>query len=459
MKKQYLTKFFAALSLLVVAMLVLVPAAYAFDGRGGDRVVIGAGEVVNDDLYVGGQEVVIDGTIKGDLVAAGRTVIVNGIVEGDVLAAAQSVVINGQVLDDVRIAGAALILGSEAQIGGDVVAASYSLETGSASRIGGDLYYGGYQALLAGEIIEDVGAGVNRLELNGKVGGDVQVAVDVRSNAPQYSPFTGIPDMPSIPVVASGLTLGQGAEISGDLNYTAQEKLSLPVEKINGQVNFTLQEIDKALEDIDRPATTPVNPAVSWLLDNLRRFIALVLTGLLLAWLVPALLTNPAARLQSKPAASLGWGTVTFVLFPFIFLVLTGVVIALALLFTALTLGNMTGSVVWLGIAFLITLGVVFGLIVSYLTKLVVAYLGGRWILSRIKPEWNEKPFWPVLVGVVVVAALLAIPLAGWLFNLVITLLGLGALWLLVSDRLQAKRLPAAETPTVEAQAPSLPGG
>ncbi|HEY5982729.1 MAG TPA: hypothetical protein VIU38_04590, partial [Anaerolineales bacterium] len=54
--------------LLTLAMLLGVATpAFAFDGRGGDRVSIPAGEVVNDDLYVGANDFVLNGTINGDL--------------------------------------------------------------------------------------------------------------------------------------------------------------------------------------------------------------------------------------------------------------------------------------------------------------------------------------------------------------------------------------------------------
>jgi hypothetical protein len=59
--------------LLLAALLLLgffaVTPAQAADARGGDQVVIGRDEVINDDLYVAGNTVTIDGTVKGDVVA------------------------------------------------------------------------------------------------------------------------------------------------------------------------------------------------------------------------------------------------------------------------------------------------------------------------------------------------------------------------------------------------------
>ena len=48
------TRIFTLLTLFVLALFVFVPVASAYDGRSGDRVVIGKDEVINDDLFVGG---------------------------------------------------------------------------------------------------------------------------------------------------------------------------------------------------------------------------------------------------------------------------------------------------------------------------------------------------------------------------------------------------------------------
>src|SRR5690606_14682587 len=144
---------------------ILVPAAYAADFRGGDRVVIAADQVINDDLYVSGNEIVIDGTVKGDVYAIGQTITINGTVDYDVIAAAQTLTINGKVGSDARLAAQAIILGENAEIARSLLSAAFSLETRPNSRIGNDLLFAAYQALLAGTVGKDVVAGANGIEL------------------------------------------------------------------------------------------------------------------------------------------------------------------------------------------------------------------------------------------------------------------------------------------------------
>ena len=183
---------------LVVGMLTAAP-AWAVETRQGDRIEVGPGEVVNDDLYAFGNTVTVDGTVEGDLVASGSRVIVNGTVE-----------------DDARIAGQALVLGENANIADDLFAAGYSLENRAGSNIGGSLFYGGYQALLAGTIEENFQAGVGALELRGEVGGDINAALgEAEGGAPQFLPGSPV----SIPAVEPGLTLTDSARVAGLLIY------------------------------------------------------------------------------------------------------------------------------------------------------------------------------------------------------------------------------------------------
>ena len=56
--------------------------------------VIPAGVTVSDDVFLSGDEVVMDGIVEGMLIATGRTITINGTVDGDALLLGESVVIN-----------------------------------------------------------------------------------------------------------------------------------------------------------------------------------------------------------------------------------------------------------------------------------------------------------------------------------------------------------------------------
>ena len=247
-KIRNLILFFAALVL--IPLLFTVSAAGTSDIRMGEQIIIGVEEVINDDLYLGGKVVAIDGAvqgnviaagdqitlkgsieddvylagntitidgaIKGDAIVAGQVITLNGEVEGDLMAAGQAVVVNGVVSDDIRMAGEALVLENQAQMADDVMAAGFSLESKPESRVGGTLNLDGGQALLAGSIDRNVMGGMGSLALSGSVGGDMNVSVGDRK--PWRPPFISkLPvDLPDIPV---GLTLMDSAQVGGQLTY------------------------------------------------------------------------------------------------------------------------------------------------------------------------------------------------------------------------------------------------
>ena len=426
--------------LALLALLALVPTVLAFDEREGDKVVVGADEVIEDDLYVSADTFILDGTIKGDLIVVARAVAINGTVEGDLMGGAQVLTINGTVQDDVRVAGAALTLSDGAEVGGDVVAAGASLETQAESEIGGGLQFVGYQAFLVGVIEGSIRTSGYGLEIQGTIGGDVEAEVSSGEDSPRFNPMQFIPSMPIIPSVRGGLTVGDGATIGGDLEYKSPEQSDIPDGAVQGREQHILQVVAEEEEE-----DTLVLRAAKWGMRNARRLVGLVVVGLLLVWLAPTCLGSAATRLEERPLSALGLGAATLFGYPVAVLVFLGLLFMVALLLILLTLGNLGGALIWIGIAMVVLFSVAFGLAITYVSKIVIGFWGGRLLLRLIRPDWAEKPLWSMLLGVVIVAMLLAIPYLGYLFWLVLTLFGLGALWVLC--------LKKPESPTEEAVA------
>ncbi len=69
-----ISRFLTAYLLAVLAVVLAALPALAADFRSGNEVTVASGEVINDDLYVAGGNLRIDGTVNGDLLAAGGTV-------------------------------------------------------------------------------------------------------------------------------------------------------------------------------------------------------------------------------------------------------------------------------------------------------------------------------------------------------------------------------------------------
>jgi cytoskeletal protein CcmA (bactofilin family) len=437
-------KFLSVFVLAALLALTFNTPAYAFDGRGGDKVVIAAGEVVNDDLYVGSQEFVLDGTVNGDLIVFGQTVTINGKVDGDLMTAAQTVAVNGEVTGSIRMAGSILFVGDKASIGGDIVGAGYSFEGKQGSTIGQDLVFAGGQILLAGDVTRNVQVATGGFDLRGNVGGDVNAEVGEADQGNAGPPPTLFMPHSTIaaPNVKPGLTIESSAAVAGNLRYTQSKEVTIPAGVVSGKVTRTAPTTNR-----NTPREETVEQKIAkWGLNFVRTSITLILIGLLLLWLFPFFVRGLSDQLQAKPLPSLGWGAVAWAAFFFVLLLIITITILGGILFGVLTLGQLTGAVVWLGILTLLGLIVGFVLVTTFIAKVVFGVALGKWIFLRANSPLAEHRYWPMIVGVlitVVAITLLSFPLIpgvlGWLANFVIVLLGLGALWMWSRERMVKK--------------------
>jgi hypothetical protein len=406
----------------ILAFSIAGPVA-AFDGRNGDKIVIGKDEVVNDDLYVGATEFTLDGTVHGDVLAAGELITINGNVDGDVMAAGKTVIINGNVTGSVRIAGAVLFIGENAKIGKDIIAAGASLETRKGSATGQDAVVFGAQALMAGDVTRNVKISAGGIEFRGNIGGNAEAEVgDTKDegHVPMFfSPNSPIP----MPNVKGGLTIDPAAKIGGKLTYTSAKELPIP----GGVVAGAVSHVSPKIAPIVQPTASEL--FMTSLLAAIRKMVTLIIIGLLLGWLFPGFLSFTINRARTAPWPSLGFGIVSFAAFFFALLVLIVATVIIAIMFGALTLSGLSVTVVFLGILGTFTLIFGFVLAMTFVAQVIVSILSGRLILERVRPEWAENKVWPLVIGVIIFAVLTAIPILGQLTGLLVILLGLGALW------------------------------
>ena len=432
----------AILAIVLLSIFWLTPIAWAVEFKGGDEVVIGPDEVIEDDLYVGAETIIIEGTIKGDLIAGGNEIIVNGTVEGDFWGAGGSITINGDLQDDARIAGGVLSVGPDAQIADDLIAVGYSLDTAAGSSIGGSLFWGGYQAELAGEVEEDLYGSMGALEIAGSIGGNVEVDVgepdpDFETVRPFFQTWAPAPMQPP------GFRVTEGAEIGGELTYTSDSRGEIDSgAEIEGGIAY--QTPVPPVEVAEAKVVTPQWIALNWFLDQLRRLLALLLVGLLLVWVAPGSVREAATALQTRPWSSLGWG-ILVVIFVCIAVPVVGLLmIALDVFFGALGFGGLVVCITGLGLLTNTAIMVSFLIAAGYLSKIVFGLLVGRMVLERIQEPRGAGRVWPLVLGVVLFTIVRAIPILGWLIGFVVTLLGLGALWLMLWEALRRGRAASA---------------
>jgi hypothetical protein len=278
------------------------------------------------------------------------------------------------------------------------------------------------------------------LEIAGRIGGHVAVEVgepDPDFDATQSFFQAWVP----APMMPPGLRVTEGAEIGGQLIYTSGSKGDIDSgAEIVGDIVYQTP-VPPPLEVEEVEVLTPQQVMLGWYLDQLRRLVALLVVGLLLAWIVPDRMREAATALQTRPWGSLGWG-ILVVIFVCIAVPVVGfLMIVLDLILGVLGFGGLVVSITGLG--FLTNTAIIVGFLLAagYISKIVFGFLVGRMILERIREPWGTGRFWPMVLGVVLFAIIRAIPILGWFIGLIVTLLGLGALWLMVWE---ARRRRAA---------------
>lgn len=407
--------------------------------------VIEAGEVINDDVYLAGERVVVNGKINGDLFATGNVVVVNGEVEGSIFIAAQTLEVNGQVGGSVYGASYSMLVGEKASIGRNFYYAGFSFQANPGSAIGKDLMVAGYQAVLGGNVGRDVNASVGALDISGKIGRNVTAEVgDAEEGQPEMPPFFAPPG--AAPMMSSGLRVSPEAEIGGSLTYSSQkEQMGAIKAKPAGGVTFNPIEVKKG-EKAEPPYRESTAYKVGkYILQRVQELLTLFVLGGLAVWLIPQWLTQWSERARKEPlmaglngllAVIVGYAGAGLVV-----LVLLAVVIFLSVV----TLGGLSRSLFGIGFSAWGLAMAIFTLLVSYGSKIVIAFLGGGLLLERFAPQAGQKKVWVLLTGVLLYVIVRSIPILGWVVGVLATLVGAGAIYLTLRDRFKPSSVTVSE--------------
>lgn len=426
---------FLAVGLALLLLLGLTGTALAVDFRGGDTVTIGKDEVIDDDLVVSGATVIVDGVVNGDLVAAGADIIVNGKVNGSLMMAGRVLTLNGQVGGTVYSAGAAITLGPQATVARSVFFAGYSYTAASGSVVGRDNVVAGYQAILKGEVQRDLLATLGALELNGAIGRNVMATVaEPGAATPQFwAPWDSGPELP--PSVAPGLRIGPEAKIVGKLMYTSPVEQGGAIQVTPaGGIAYSQPQVTTTAGAPATPVTTP-NATAEWAWARLREFVSLLVIGLLALWLLPVFFERVAERTQAQPWLAAAWGILVGIVGYGGALLATILIILAVAGLAALTLAGLATTAFGLGFSAWSVAFTLFLLLGAYGSKLVVLYPLSHALLARILPQWNSYRIVPLAVGILFFVLLRSIPYLGVLLEITVTLIGLGALWLVFRER------------------------
>ncbi|MDE2817945.1 MAG: polymer-forming cytoskeletal protein [Chloroflexota bacterium] len=377
-----------AFMLAFILTLLGASAASAADFRTDTSITIGEGEVIDDDLYLLGTTLVINGTVNGDVFAAGTTVRINGTVNGNVSLAGESVTIDGTVSQGARVAANDFFMSGS--VGQDLLLLGNTNAIGSSAVIGRDLILTVSSMTIDGTIERRIAGVADMVTHNGSVGAEFDISV-------------------------GDLIITDGASIGGDLTYRSEKEAEIAGgAEIGGE---TTQEMAAETDDID----------VGFSFDSIAFGVAgLIMTavyGTVLLLIFPRLSVTASNQLLENPLMSIGMGIVFLIVVPIVSILVMITVVGIPLGLIALLL---------YGIAL-------------FSAQVFVGLTIGRLILSFFADGKRRLiQFFGLLIGLLILYGISFIPYVGPWAPLIVVILGLGGLMMAIG---RLRHEPARGTP------------
>ncbi|MBD3670811.1 MAG: hypothetical protein HUJ29_08550 [Gammaproteobacteria bacterium] len=319
--------------------------------------------VIAEDTYAAGGTIFNAASIEGDLVASGGNLLIDGTIGEDALLVSGDLNVTAGIGDDLRAMAGTLVI--NADVGGDIVIAGGQISIGPSTRVGGKLMAAGGEIVINGQVKGDLYVAGGNIDLSGTVLGNVFLE-------------------------GGQITLLDGANIAGDLNYSSPQEADIhPQASVGGSIIYTPSEMEETRgEGIFLLATLAVATIVFYLL-------------------FPGFSVRSAEVIQTEIWKSLGFGFVVLLVIPFIAVFLVTIVVGL-----------------WLGLM----------LLALYLVSLLIAAILGMVFLSGqlarlIRWEVNHRGrrILLLLASFVIIGLVHWIPVVGGLVAFILLLLGLGA--------------------------------
>jgi len=367
-----------------------------------------AGTTVAGDGFFYGATVIIDGDVDGDVIAMGNEIEINGKVSGSLVTIGKKVTINNEVGGTVYATAVEFDLAPEANLARNLYVAGVSMSTQAGSQVKRDLYAAALGA-----------------QMEGSLDGDIKAIIGPAEFFYLLMDWIDKSNWLSLDYPASTVLDNQGRPFQNSLTSAGRTTASM-VRIMPGW---------GALESISlqQPASIDWPVVGDWFLERLREWLILFLVGLLVLWLIPRLIPSSADLLRSKLWRSTGWGFLGLVIsfnLVGVIVLLVVIIVAIGLFLGTLTMWELAWSFMAITGFSLGLVSTIFALFVLYVSKTVVAYFGGRMILGRVAPSAVQHNVLSLLIGSVIYIFLVAIPILGWVIDVLVTALGIGSAWL-----------------------------
>ncbi len=468
MKKLFQQKSFQIISIIFIIGLLLIAnnqtiyAAYPFVESN-----LGPGDEVFDDLFLQGNEVLVAGHVHGMLFAIGEKIVIQSgaqidndifllgrsilveeqaTINGNLYVGGQNVVVDAPVHLNLIVSSVTLDIGSAVEIGRNLFFGGFHYSQQPGSKINGNLYAGSYQLAMLGNVEQNFRVSAVSVDLNGEVKGDAEIAIDssgddegIRIWLP-YMQHLNIPDL-----LPTGLVVGDQASINGRLVYTSAKSLEENLRNLPLQgVVENIREPESSQSTADGKVVRK-NPFVLRIFRMVRQLVGLLLFALI-SWQFGKRYISEASQIAiNKPVNSMGIGFLSTLVVYLGALIAFILICLIAIVLGVFTLNQLSSLLFFIGIAVIILSLTVFGILAMYVSKFVLAYWAGGFVLNKFKYEGKNKEIWSLVSGIVLYIFLSAIPVFGWIMGVLVSLIGIGAIWYTLQKHDEAGILPDFE--------------
>ena len=370
-------------SMAILALLFFPLAAFAFSlGEGEAKLT----QTLTDDYYTAGQNILLDVPVFGDMIAAGGQAEINAPVSQDLTLVGGNILIQGEIGDDARIAGGDIRINSI--IKGDLIVGGGNLTLAEQGFVGGDFVFGSGSVRIDGVINGNVLGSAGELAINGEIKGNVRL------------------------VNVERITFGPNGKVLGDFSYRSPNpSAAVTSETVKGKIEHSATEVPIDQRDFRKIAWGILSGF------SLFSFLSLLFTGLFFLWAVRLLMVHAVEFGTKKSLPSLGIGFLVAFVTPILALVLlvTGIGLPLALILLAS----------WC--------------LILFVGKLVGVLVVGMLLIKADGKSSFPRLYWAFAVGAFVFSILAMIPVLGWILRFLLSLLGIGALLLVLAGLYQSE--------------------
>lgn len=328
--------------------------------------------VIDDDLFINGGNVKLDGVIEGDLIAACGSLVQNGLILGSLNAVAQDMDVLGEVKGSVR--GFAQNVNVNGKLNRNLLAFGYTVDVKPGAQIERDVTVFCARLTMYGTVGGDLKGTTGGLIISGTVNGNVKVKADE-------------------------IILMPTAKIIGDLRYTSEKEAKIESgAQILGETVWTPKETKKS-----GPSSIFTGKS---LISEMIFLLALMITGVVLTILCKKNAYQAKLAVGDSFLKSMGLGFVFFICIPLGILILTVTVIGIPI--AVITF-----------FAYLVFI---------YIAKIPVATFVGEKTLKIFGKQGEPSPIWSMLLGLVILTILLNVPYLEWPIYFVVLFTGFGAM-------------------------------